>query len=576
MSVAQAEASLQVLAAQMAREHPDVNAGFSIRLAPAGLMGNLLRKPFMGFGAGLLMVCGLTLLAACLNLSGLLLAHGADRRKELAIRLAIGADQAAIVRLLLMESLLLALAGGVVALIVTVWLRNAIQALMPAMDFPLNTAIALDWRVAAFAFAIALLTAFLFGLLPALSAARVDLAPTLKNDAAGFLRGIHLRDIYVGLQVALSMVLLAGSAMMIRTLAGALTVRYGFDPDHAVALSTDLQMAGYRLERGRAFQQRLAERVRELPGVEAAGIGSSIPFSLNESNSAVQVEGQQTLSLSRMPSAVTYNCGPGYFRALGMRLLAGRDFDDHDRPETTPVAIVNETFVRKLLPNGNAIGKRFRFGLGGSYYQIVGIVEAGKYQTITEDPRMAVWRPLGQNYDNDTTVVARTRGSEQETLAAIRQTIREMDPDMAVFETKTLRQYMDLPLSPLRVATGSLVSMGALGLLLSALGLYGLLAHSIVRRTREIAIRMALGAGIREVLAAVLARAALLYGISVAVGGLLSLAAMRLLGSLLYAQTDPLVYVAAGLVLGVAAGASCVAPARRALRIDPAVALRSE
>jgi hypothetical protein len=198
-----------------------------------------------------------------------------------------------------------------------------------------------------------LLTAFLFGLLPAVGAARVDLAPALKNDAAGFLRGIHLRDISVGLQVALSMVLLAGSATMIRTLAGALTVRYGFDPDRAVAVSSDLQMAGYRPERGCAFQP--------------------------------------TLSLSRMPSAVTYNCGPEYFRALCMRLLGGRDFDEHDRPDTTPVAIVNETFVRRLLPNENTIGKRFRFGLGGSYYEIVGIVE-----TITEDPRMAVWRPLAE------------------------------------------------------------------------------------------------------------------------------------------------------------------------------------
>jgi predicted permease len=575
VSAAQAETFLKVLTGQMAREHPDLNEGLTVRLAPAGLVGNLLRKPFAGFGLGLMIVCGLTLVVACTNLSGLLLAHAADRRKELAIRFAMGADRTDIMRLMLMESLLVALAGGAAGLAVTYVLRNGIQALMPRLEV-INTTILIDWRVAAFAFAVAVLTAFLFGLLPALTAARVDLAPALKNDAAtGLLRGFHLRDLYVAMQVAISVVLLAGSVMMVRTLTSALTFRYGFDPDHAVAVGTELAMNGYSEQQGRIFQQRLIERVRALPGVDAAALVTSIPFSLNHSESAIYVEGRPELSLSRMPGAVIYISSPGYFRAIGTRLLAGRDFDDRDRADTTPVAVVNETFARKLFPGQDPLGKRFRVG-GPRYYQIVGVVEAGKYQTITEDPQMAVWRAQAQNYDADTTVVARISRPSQDALAAIREIVHELDPDLAVIESQPLGEYMNLPLSPLRMATGLLVSMGGLGLLLSALGLYGLLAHSIVQRTREIAIRMALGARPPHVLATLLRRAAMICLASGVAGMMIAVLVTRLLGQLLYAEPGSAVYLPAAALLATVAAAACLAPARRALRVDPAAALRSE
>jgi predicted permease len=576
MGVAQAEASLTVVAAQIARENPQINEGFTIRLVPPGLFGNVMRKPFLGFGAALLMISGLTLLVACTNLSGLLLAHAADRRKELAIRLALGAGRAALVRLLLMESLLLALAGGGVSLLVTVWLRNGIRALIPAIDSPLNTVIGIDGRVAAFAMGAALVTAFLCGMLPAWRSARVELVPALKNDSSlGWIRGFHLRDVYVAVQVAVSVILLAGSLMMLRTLANALTVHYGFDPSHVVTVTTFLGMGGYDVERGSAFQQRLIERVRNLPGVEAAGIANAVPFSLDHSESTIYVEGGQTLSMSRMPSATMYICGPDYFRAAGTRLRAGREFTERDRADSPPVAIVNETFARKLLPGQDPIGKRFRTGTAGRFYQIVGVVEAGRYQTVTEDPQMAVWSALAQNYNSETTVVARTRLSEQETLTAIRQVMTEMDPGLAL-SARPMRDYMDLPLSPLRIATSSLVAMGGLGLLLSALGIYGLLAHSVTQRTREIAIRVALGARDGNILAATLRRTALLFAVSAGIGVAISSALLRVVGRLLYAQADFASYAPAALIFAAVAAIACFAPARRALRVDPAVALRSE
>ena len=280
--------------------------------------------------------------------------------------------------------------------------------------------------------------------------------------------------------------------------------------------------------------------------------------------------------MSRMPGATVYTCSPDYFRAIGTRLRAGRDFDDRDRPASVPVAIVNETFAAKLLPGEDPLGKRFRMGPSDRYYQIVGVAEAGKYQTITEDPQMAVWRPLAQNYDPDTAIVARTSRSDRETLAALRQVMHEMDPDLALAEAKPLGEYLDLPLSPLRMATGSLVAMGGLGLLLCALGLYGLLAHSTVRRTREIAIRMALGTRPRQVLATLLGRAALLCLSSAALGMIVAVVVTRLVGRLLYAQPGSAVYLPVAALLAAVAAVACLVPARRALRVNPAAALRSE
>jgi len=364
--------------------------------------------------------------------------------------------------------------------------------------------------------------------------------------------------------------------MMVRTLQRALTFHFGFEPEGAVALRFDLGMQGYSEERGREFQRVLLERVGTLPGIEAAGLANSIPFSIDQSYNHVYVEGKPDPPVSQVPSAVYYQATPGFFRALGTGILMGRDFNDWDRAEASAVVIVNRTLAERLLPGEDPLGKRLRFGLHGRPVEVVGVVEEGKYQTLTEAPQLAVWRPLAQIYNTPSTLVARTRLREEEALAMLERAVGEMDPDLPVFDAKPLRGYLDLALAPLRVTTTILTAMGTVAVFLSALGLYGLLAYSTSRRTREIGIRMALGARPLDVLRAILMRTVLLVSASAAIGLALSFFTTRLLGGLLYAAPDVWVYLLAISVMAVVSTLACLVPARRAAYIQPLAALRYE
>jgi len=576
VSQEQAEASLAVLAAAMAREHPESNQGWSIQLSPPGLFGNTLRKPMLGMGAALLGVALLTLLVACTNLSGLVLAHAADRRKEMAIRLAIGAGRGIIVRLMLAEAIVLGAAGALLGMITAVWLSDLIQAWLPADQFPLAK-FSPDWRVLAFGIAAAMITAMVSGLIPAIRAAAVDVAPALKNEtSAGLGRGLHLRDVYVGVQVAVCMILLAGSVMMIQTLKETLAMRFGFNPDHVVIARMDMALQGYDQQRGRQFQRELIQKIREIPGTEAAGLSNSIPLSIDQSNSWVTVEGKPVPKLSEILTAVVYKSGPGYFSAMGTRLIAGRDFDDRDREGSTKAVIVNQAFADKLLPGEDPIGKRMRFGATGDFWQIVGLAESGKYTTITEDPHPAVWQPMEQAYNSSISVILRSRLGADEALADVRKVISAIDPDIAVFDAQPLAAFLNFPLAPMRLSTGALTAMGGLAALLCALGLYGLLAYSAVQRTREIGIRMALGAKPGSVLGLLLRRTVVLVGASGVLGIVISFYAMRVLAQFLYAKSDPSIYGVVAVLLGAISLVAAVVPARRVLQVHPLDALRHE
>ena len=576
VSMKQADASLSVLAAQMAHDHPGTSDGFAMHVTPPGLLGSTLRGPMLGLSLALMLVAGLTLLVACTNLSGLILAHAADRRKEVAIRLAIGASRGAIIRLMLVESLVLGIAGGGLGLLTLIWLSDGAQAWLPASEFPLAK-FQPDWRVIAFGVLAAMTTTALSAILPSLRASSVDVAPTLKNETAtGMMRGLHLRDIYLGIQVAVCMVLLAGSVMMVRTLQSTLAMRFGFDPDHAVALRVDMATQGYNQEQGRAFQRRLIEKMRAIPGIEAVGLSSSVPFSIDQSTTIITFEGKPIPPISRIPAATIYQSGPGYFRAMGTRFIAGRDFDDRDRKDAPLVVIVNKTFAEKLLPGEEPLGKRIRFGTGGPFWQIAGVVEAGRYTTVTEDPRPAIWQPIEQQYNSTSTVIIRSRLRDQEMLAAARKAVAELNPDMAVYDAMPIREFMNFPLAPLRLSTGAITLMGALAALLAALGLYGLLAYSAVQRTREIGIRMALGARSGNVLKLLLTRTMLVVGVSGAAGIVLSLFSTRILAQFLYAKPDPSIYESVvALLIAISVVASLI-PARRVLKIHPSDALRHE
>ncbi len=571
----EAEASLTAVAGRLALDHPEENEGMTIELAPAGLLGKLLRGPILGLGGALLLVSGLTLLVACANLSNLLLAQAADRRKEFALRLSLGASRGRLLRMILAETTILALAGGGAALAASFSLGRALAAFLPSLDFPVNTDLVTDGRVTGFALTLAISSAFLSSLWPALSGSRVDPAPALKSEAAvGRLRRLNLRDLFVGVQVAVSIVLVSGSLVMVRTLQSALNARHGFEPKGAAALRFDLAMHGYDQDRGARFQRSVLEAARGLPAIEAAGLANSIPFSIDQSFNTVYIEGQPVPPISEAPSAVLYQATPGFFRAMGTRLLAGRDFEDRDDAESRGVAVVNEALARKLIPGGDALGRLIRFNPAGDPREIVGIVEAGRYQTVTEQDQLAVFIPLDQSYNSTTTLVARSPLPPEATLALLRKSIEDLDPDLLVFDAKPLASYLDTPTTPLRLTTSALSGMGTLAAVLSALGLHALVAYATSQRTREIGIRVALGARSGDVIRALMKRTAFVVAVSSLVGLALSFLVIRFLASFLYATPDLWANVLATVILVIAASVAAWMPARRALSIEPLTALR--
>jgi predicted permease len=573
----EAEASLSVLAARLARAHPEENEGLSIQIASTGLLGNVLRGPVVGLGGALLGVSALTLLVACANLSNLLLAQATSRRRELALRLSLGASRRTLVFMVLAETLLLSLAGSAAAILGSFWLGRALAAFLPALDFPVHTGLVTDVRVMGFALALALLSALAASLWPALRGAALDPAPTLKSDTApGRSRRFDVREVYVGVQVLTSIVLVSFSLMMIRTVQEALSGRYGFDPEGGVSVRFDLVMHGYDQERGEAMQRLVLDRVRALPGIEAAGLSNSIPLSIDQSFSTIYVEGEEIPRVSEAPSAILYQSSPGFVQAMGIRLLAGRDFEETDLAGSPGVAVVNEALVEKLFPGESALGRRFRFGPAGAARTIVGIVETGKYQTMTEADQLAVWIPLAQSYNPTSTLVARGSLPDEATLALVRGAIEDLDPELILYDERPLADLLALPTTPLRLTTTALSAMGALAAILSALGLHALVSYATTRRTREVGIRVALGARSNDVMRELLKPTVFIVSASAAGGMLLSFAGMRVLSSLLGANPDGRLSVAAAVLMAAVSVVAAWIPARRALAIEPLSALRYE
>lgn len=577
----QAQASLNRVAAQIAREHPDSDEGMKIDLSPPGLVGNALRGPVIDFSVVLMGVAGLVLLLACVNLAGMLLARASDRRREIAVRLAIGARRSQLLRQLLTESLVLAIGGGAAAFLLTLWLTDIFRTRALPFDLPLNTTLIADTRVLLFTFFAALGATLVFGLAPALQATRPDLLSALKNEAmTERLRRWHLRDFLVGAQVTLCVVLLISSVLVIRSLQGALSMRLGFNPDHAISVSFDLGLQGYSDERGRAFQQRLLDRAAALPGVQSAGIIDNMPLRIGMNGSNVSIIGKPLPPVSKMKQAVIYRLSPGYLRAAGTRLLAGRDIDTRDRANAPGVALVNETFVRQLLPGENAIGKHFRLGPGekSPAVEIVGVVEDGKYESIGEDPKPAVFGPLAQRYDAMTTLVVRSALPPDEATRSLRAIIAAMDPTLTLFNVGSLKDQLGFSLFPARIAALVLGAFGLIAVVLASTGVFAMMAYAVSRRTREIGIRVALGARSAQVLQLVLRRTLTLLATGVLLGTAIAFAGGPLLGAILYGvgPRDPLTYLLALLLMAAVAMLACWYPARRAMRIHPSSALREE
>ena len=579
VSMKTAEAAINAITTQLGHEYPDADAGISIVLSPPGMAGTYLRGAITGFSAVLMVVAGMVLLIACVNLASLLLARAADRRKDTAIRLALGASRGQLVRQLLTESLVLSVLGGTAGILLAFWLTDLVNGWTPPIDVPVIPHVGMDVRVLLFAAAVSLATGLLFGLAPALQSTRAALAGAMRNDApSDKLRRVNLRDLLVTAQVALSVVLLIGSVLVVRSLQHALSLHLGFEPGHAAVVSFDTGLEGYNEERTREFQRRLLDKVRSMPGIEAAGMIDGLPLTLNISYSTIYLEGKPEPRAGDAPAANMYNITPGYLRAMQTKLVAGRDIDARDTKDAPHVVLVNEAFARQLLPGEDPVGKRFRYDTRARWMQIAGVVEDGKYHSLGEKPSPTVFQDIVQEYRNNVTLVARSPLPEAETARLLRRAVAELDPSLTIYEAGSLTSRLALALFPARLVAVVLALFGLLAVVLAATGVYGIMAYAVSRRTREIGIRMALGAAPAQVLRVVLLRTGVLLGIGTVLGLAMALSGGQFFAQILYGVSarDPLTYACAISLMALVAFIACLVPARRAIKIDPLTALRTE
>lgn len=580
VSWAQAETDLDSIAHQLARTYPkDVDPKARFLLSQPGLIGQALRQPVTQVGAVLMGVAALVLLLSCVNLAGMLMARASDRRKEIGIRLALGAGRLQLLRQLMTESLLLALSGGFAGYLVAIAACRLFSAWHPDFDLPVATALHPNLTVLGFTALVACLTTMLSGLTPALYAMRTDLIPSLKLDvSADRLRRWSIRDAIVACQIALSVLLVICSMLVVRSLQHALTVNLGFNPDRAVSVSFDLNLQGYTPEQSRRFDANLLARASALPGLDALGIISNMPLRTGEDN-RVPSRVDQTITSGLQP-ANQYNISPGYLKAAGTRLLAGRDVTNYDRQGAPSVVIVNEALVQQLFGNENPLGKRIRLTSDPKDrgMEIIGVVETGKYEYLGEDPHEAFFIPIAQSDTRMTTLVARSSLPAEQATGLLRKAVLDLDPDLTIFNTGSLKDQLSMPLFPARISAIVLGIFGALALIIAATGLFALMAYAVSRRRHEIGIRMALGARGAQVLTSILGRTLLLCTVGISLGTALAYLAARLLSSVLYGVSphDPATYLTSLLLMAIIAVLAAWNPAARAIRIDPARTLREQ
>jgi predicted permease len=580
----QAEASLNLLAQQLAKEYPDTNEGQSIKVVPPGFILPDLRGAVVSFTWVLMAAVALVLVVTCTNLAGLMLARATDRRREIAIRLAMGANRLRLVRQLLTESVLLSLVGGVAGVLLALWLLKVLLAFKPPIDFPLSIDVNVDWRVLLFSLFVSLLAGVIFGLAPALQATRPGLSQALRETSAqGGAAKTRLRSVLVVAQIAISLVVLIVAGLVVRTLQQLQTMNPGFDTQNGLTMSFDLGLQGYDEARGQQFYRQLTERLQALPGIKSAAVSSYIPLSLNYNSRNIFIEGQPAERGENVPTAMNASAGPRYFDTMRTPLVQGRGFTDQDQPKSEAVAVVNETFVRRLMPNVSssteAVGKRFATGsAAGPFMRIVGVAKDGKYFNITEDPRPFFWTPMSQDYSSNGILTVRTDGDPEALFGAVRKEVQTLDANLPLFDVKTLTEHMRLALFPPRIAATVLGVFGVVALLLAAIGIYGITSYTVAQRTHEIGIRLALGAQLSDVLRLVLSHGLKLTIIGAALGLLGAYLATRAITSVLYgvSATDPFTFVFVSLLLIGVALVACYVPSRRATRVDPLVALRNE
>lgn len=588
VTIEQATAAMNTYARQLAEAYPRTNANISVGMVPAAnkTQPGITLLGYIPIVASLMMgIVGLVLLIACANVANLLLARASARRREIAIRLALGASRWRLIRQLLTESVLLSILGGGLGLLLAQWFNALVPLANPRLDFAtidFSYDLALDRRVLAFTLVVSVLTGIVFGLLPALQASRPDLVTTLKGEAPALgsgMRRLSPRNLLVVGQVALSLILLISAGLFVRSMRNAQELNPGFESKRVMLASVDVGLHGYTEAKGRDFFKQIVERVKSLPGVEAASLAGPLPLDAYNRGTNLIVEGYVPRYENERVGVGFSVVGQDYFRAMNTRIVEGRGFTEHDDQAAPRVVVVNQTLARRFWPNESPIGKRLQLGNARQpYCEVVGVAEDGKYVFLGEPPTEYLFLPHSQNYEGQMTLIARTTGQPENLGDGIRQEVASLDSELPVYGVKAMPVFLDRLLSGPKSIAAMAGLFGVIALLMAAVGLYGVMSYAVARRSRELGIRMALGAQSRDVLRLVLKDGLILVGLGVGIGLVAAAAASRLLSSFLYgiSPTDAGTFAAVSLLLTATALVACFIPARRATKVDPMVALRYE
>jgi predicted permease len=580
ISVGQATADLNGIAAALAKAYPGDDEGVKFSLARPGLVGDMLGGPARAFMAGLMMLAGLILLAACANLGSLFAARAADRSKEIALRMALGSRRGLILRQLLTEAVLVSLMGGAVGLLGGIGILRWLSAWQPVPDIPINIPVNPDLWTYVVAFALAVLSGLLFGIVPVRQVLKSDPWQIIRSGGTnlGGLRRFTLRDLLLVAQIAICGVLVTSSLVAVRGLARSLHSNFGFRPEQVMLVSTDLNMAGYKGDDTPAMQRRMLDAAGAIPGVTAVGFVDHPPLGLGGGDSYVYADTTTDFRpTNQVADAMNYNASPGYFAAAGTTMLAGRDISWHDEKKAPVVAVVNREFARKVFGSvDKAIGGHFKFW-GGNRAEVVGVVEDGKYRTLTEDQQPAMFYSFQQHQSSDTWVVVRSRRDAQETAAALEQAMHGLDRALPL-NIRSWNGELSSALFAARVASVALGVLGLLGAMLAVTGIFGMASYVVSKRMRELGIRVALGARQKEVLRAALGKAFVLLGAGSVAGIVLGVLATKVLSFIVYQATpkDPVVLGGVMLTMLLVGLIAAWIPAQKALGVDPMILLREE
>jgi predicted permease len=590
VSFSQAQAAVDVIAARMAKQYPSTDGNVTVQVSRERMARPVpLRSNIVPVAAGfLLVVAGVLLLLACLNVANVLLARAMARRREMGLRAALGAGRGRLIRQVLTETVLLGLLGGALGVILGLWANPGDVSKVARTTLPIRLDVGFDWRVFAYCFAAALFTGIFVGLWPALRVSRTDLNSVLqeggRSETAGTRRQ-RLRGALVIAQMAASLTLLVVAGLLVRSLQHAETMYLGFDPDHLLNLSLDPHQIGYDEARTNEFYRRLEDRARTLAGVESVSMSFGVPMGTTNivNGGTVTLEGQMLRQGEPPPSVFFNNVDPDYFKTMRVPMLRGRAFGDSDDASAPAVAIVNQTMADRFWPGQNPVGKRFTLKTAvapAKTLEIVGLAGNGKYAFIAEEPRPFFYVPLAQNFLSTRALQVRTATAPEALIGPLREEVRQLAPDLPVMQLESMRQTLggSNGLQVFRFGAQVSSAMGAIGLLLAIVGIYGVVSFTAAQRTREIGIRMALGGSAADVLRLILRQGVRLVATGLGIGVLAALALTRVMTRLLIgiSPSDPLTYATVGVLLAAVALAACWIPARRATRIDPGVALRYE